>query len=391
MTATIAQEGGQDVWPAFRPMIEGLGAVRVERVPSRFANTIHTYAAVCPWDPAGDRLLYAGFDDAEGVGQLVVWQRSTGEECVLAELENFDFHDVAEQRWALGGKAVIYRGTDPSGQVYPALVGVDGRDHRLFDDLPGYYFRQVLPDGCRAILYGKPHAVPRECGIRQLDLETGSSELLVTAAEIESAFPLDDGLQGTTFLNHPVVDPRGRYMFFKRLLFFSKEEPTLFRGLYVQDLQSGRIYDHGSRVSGHPAWSADGQHILNIAQPQDESRNRWLIAVDPVTGQFERLIDNPFEGPGHPAPSPDGRWIAMDAFTPDGKTSPLYLIDRATGRVTELARLNHHFQGGFGLKRVTRSQPHPAWSPDGRALVINWNQGGRSVSLLIINFNREAV
>lgn len=133
-----------------------------------------------------------------------------------------------EQRWALGGKAVIYRGTDPSGQVYPALVGVDGRDHRLFDDLPGYYFRQVLPDGCRAILYGKPHAVPRECGIRQLDLETGNSELLVTAAEVESAFPLDDGLEGTTFLNHPVVDPRGRYMFFKRLLFFQMRSRLCF-------------------------------------------------------------------------------------------------------------------------------------------------------------------
>ena len=185
-------------------------------------------------------------------------------------------------------------------------------------------------------------------------------------------------------------------MFFK----FQRRFPdgrNQFGAFFVRDMASGALRCFGRTISGHPCWMHDGRAILNVMPPEgwiytrggkgfdpvDGSRNRWLVVVDAETGAYERLVDLPIEGPGHPIVSPDGRWIVTDAFRQSGRSTPIYVIEIRTGIAREIIRLDHHFSGASPTA-LTRGQPHPAWSPDGREVYVNCNHGGRAMEPLIL-------
>src|SRR5690606_12621748 len=106
--------------------------------------------------------------------------------------------------------------------------------------------------------------------------------------------------------SHPVANPQLTCLFFK--LMRRRAQGTRFAALFTLDLTTGALTCLGDRISGHPVWMPDGQHILNVMSPRDGSDNRWLVYQHAGTGEVTRVVDLPMEGPGHPTLTPDGRY-----------------------------------------------------------------------------------
>jgi hypothetical protein len=73
-------------------------------------HTIHTYYVTNPESPDGRRVLFfASAHPAGYVGDIVVRDRRTGQETVLAEsVHTEDAHRAACQQWLAGGRFVAY-------------------------------------------------------------------------------------------------------------------------------------------------------------------------------------------------------------------------------------------------------------------------------------------
>jgi hypothetical protein len=362
---------------------DGIRPVSVTVLETPFVHSVHTYFGVSPWNRAGTRLLYLGFDDPGAEAHVVVKDLANGRDTTVAKTRKFNFHNAGAQHWALNDTAVVFSTLGEDGRSYPAVVSVDAPHHvRILKSLPNRTVRHVETDTMHALVYwalGHPDAA-----IERVNLQTEKVQTLVTVKQALAELPADlrDRKAAEHFFTHPVSNRSGTRMFFKLMKTYS-DGTYRFGAFYTLDLRTGKIRCLGNAISGHPFWLDDDRRILNIESTRDNTDRRWLVAVDADTGSVERLFERRIEGPGHPSQSPDGRWIVTDAFTRDGSQSIIYLGDLKSGELREIARLDHRFGGGLGIGHlITRGQPHPAWSPDGREIIINCNNSGQHMQLL---------
>jgi TolB protein len=107
-------------------------------------------------------------------------------------------------------------------------------------------------------------------------------------------------------------------------------------------------------------WSPDGQSLLAVTRcisPQGAFYT-WDPEIDRVS-RFTPAVDLPF--PGHPAYSPDGRFLAFQATV--AENTDIYLLDIASG---EIQQLTTH----------PAKDTKPTWSPDGREMAFVTGRDG---------------
>lgn len=71
---------------------------------------------------------------------------------------------------------------------------------------------------------------------------------------------------------------------------------------------------------------------------------------------------------------------------PGRLTCPIYVIDLESGRMNEIARFAHPTKvtDVYQPHTISRSNPHPVWSPDGRQLLVNANEGGTRLGMFLL-------
>lgn len=334
------------------------------------------------------RFLYLGFDDGASSADIILRDLATGRETVIADTRSFDFHTASFQQWILGGQAVVYDDI-LDGHRLCAIAPATG--HGAVTRLPGMHVRAVSADmlfgygGLREKVENNAHSAAR------IHFETRRIETFFTAAEAARHMPPDIAEDCPFSITHFVPNPSQTLAFFK----LCKPSPTKkipgrmedWGGFFIFDLAARTFRCLGQRISGHPQWMPDGRHIINIMQPLDGSDNRWLVTQDALTGAISRLIDLPIEGAGHPVISPDGRWLATDAYTADHSTCPVYLIDLHTGQSAEIARFPHStkISDRYQPHTIFRSNLHPVWSPDSRSLQVNVNHSGDRLGIVFLD------
>jgi len=163
--------------------------------------------------------------------------------------------------------------------------------------------------------------------------------------------------------------------------------PDAYAQLFVVPAEGGtpRQLTRGPYDHRGVAWSADGTEILVSANRRDDRDDHpldtELYAVRVSDGELRALTQR--YGPDRGAVvSPDGRriaWVGFDDRLKGYQRSRLYVMDRDGGRPREL---------GASLDRDLGS---PRWWPDGRSLVVESTDRGRTRLLRVFLDDRVEV
>lgn len=350
------------------PWRQGVTFAPVSQAPGR--HTMHAYYLLNPESPDGRRVVfYASSDKAGHVGQVIVQDRATGAETVLADdVQTEDAHRVALQQWTLNGQAVAYHEVvNKRWRVVLVDVATGSRKIVAEDRQLGFGRGdgQVLP------LYGC-HWNPGEH--RDLELYnagTGELRTACTIADVERKYGawLQAEFQGKpTSIAFPTISPDHRRAFFKIAAgdggdgYMGKVSHR--QGIVFCELESGKITSLRERW-GHPAWLPDAHHCIEMGN--------ILFTAD--GGSTTRIPNVPVLRGQHPSVSPQGRlWVQ------DGLTEPLggpagewaVLVADLRGERHEII---HKFVGNRGARSWRVNHPHPVFSADGRRLYYNVNAG----------------
>jgi dipeptidyl aminopeptidase/acylaminoacyl peptidase len=145
---------------------------------------------------------------------------------------------------------------------------------------------------------------------------------------------------------------------------------------------AGRELDEASA-----ALSPDGATLVTTWTVADAgaARRETLVAIDTTTGERRTLVDDPDAEAGHPAVSPDGRWVA---YVTSSITSPTE---------APVVRLGLVALDGSGEPEILaddwdRWPTGATWLPDSSGLLVTADEDGRGpVFLLTLDADRAAV
>src|SRR5580693_7364833 len=235
----------------------------------------------------------------------------------------------------IGGRLFFLSDHEGTGNIYSAAL--DGSDLRKHTGHEGWYARNATTDGTRIVYHvagdiwilDSPAAAPRVLELTLASPARARAPRLVSAADHLGALDCDKTGQAS------VVEVRGTVHWLVH-----KDGPA--RALWVDPQARARM----PRVlgEGKVAWVTDagGPDAIEIAALDGEPR-------------FVRLAEGSVGSVTSLAAAPDGGTVAAAAR--DGR---LFLVDVASGRVTELARGDDGEVSGL------------SWSPDSAWLA--WSQ-----------------
>jgi hypothetical protein len=206
-------------------------------------------------------------------------------------------------------------------------------------------------------------------GLWLVDLESGQASLCVSLDELAEHRPRPEMVDAEHQVNHAVFSPRGT-----RMVFMHRWTGRLgkFSRLYCAK-PDGRdlllLLDH--RMVSHYAWR--DEDTLLVWGRTSEHGDRYYV-IDVATGAREICCAGALDrhGDGHPAYSPDGRWLVTDSYPDRRRMRHLLLCRPATDTVIELGA----FLSPWRYDGAERCDLHPRWSPDGRLVSIDSTHEG---------------
>jgi hypothetical protein len=221
-----------------------------------------------------------------------------------------------------------------------------------------------------------PHWDPGDFrDLQIINVETGKTQSVpVTADAVKKDHP--DWVAKTfgdrpISIFFPVLSPDLQRVFFKMACAtgsdFRSRDASERDGLLCYDLAAERFL-FMQKTWGHPAWSPDSTQILNING----------LVTDCDTGRTH-LIPNVPKLPGsHPSFSPDRTLYTSDGVaTAFDKPKGWWVVGVGDAKTGEFIVLDA-FDNSKGAKSWRVSHPHPVFSPDGKRLYFNVNDGPRT-------------
>ena len=172
------------------PLSGWTSGVKIAPVSAAERHSIHAYFNTSPESPDGRWVLFYASTSPEGhVGEIVIRERATGNEIVLAEKVTVeDAHRAACQQWLSGGRRIAFHTVSDEGVCQVHVVQLDARQARVVARDRQIGFGQPMHD--LLPLYG-PHWNPGEHrGLELLNVETGEiTSTAITPEVIVQAYP----------------------------------------------------------------------------------------------------------------------------------------------------------------------------------------------------------
>ncbi len=403
----------QELPLAFRAYRPDDSAVPIVCVTPPSGDFMHSFFDVCPISPSGrylavTRLPFTWRYPAPGdLAEVCVVDLERRTLRALHRTDGWALQLGAHLHWHPGDDRFLFCNERGDGAGAAVRIDLETGELRRFA-APIY---AIAPDGRYALSpaldlinasqqgYGVPETPWRRRrlaadgpstaeGLHRLDLETGRVEMLLSIAEL--ARPLlapAERRRAASYLFHVKIAPDGGRIFQVLRSRGLPDRPAAWRSGIVTfdpvggDLTAALSYSDWDRGGHHPSWLPDSRHILmNLAS--DEGGELRFVAFG-QDGGGRRIVAAGRRGSGHPSIEPTGRLLVTDAYlnegfaVPDG-LAPLRGLALHDGSERLLAALDC----GPPDLRARRIDPHPAWSRDGRRLVVNACVGGRRQVLL---------
>jgi Tol biopolymer transport system component len=146
---------------------------------------------------------------------------------------------------------------------------------------------------------------------------------------------------------------------------------TLWRQRVGSD--TARQLTDGPGYDSQPDWSPDGRQVVYASYRNDAVELRQL---DPATGASTALLANGAVNL-EPRWSPDGRRIAFTSTLYEGRWHVFTAEVTPDGRMERVTRLSQDRESGLQRYYYNTIDQYfsPAWSPDGRELLVISNRG----------------
>ena len=223
---------------------------------------------------------------------------------------------------------------------------------------------------CRAVVGYATHtesndveAQPENDGLYQLNLQDGSSKLVLSIADVIRASK-DKRLVGKrTWFNHVLFNTDGT-----RLLFFCRVrwETGFYSSLWTVNLDGSDLemqIPFGYKVS-HFDW----RDPTRILVSSDISGEMGFVEFTDGVRDFTPLGRGVLPRDGHASFSPDRQWLLCDSY-PDGphRLAQLMVYNIAENRKIVLGEFHHEEQFAGDI----RCDLHPRWAPDGTTVTFD--------------------
>jgi hypothetical protein len=349
-------------------------------------HTLHAYYTANPEHPDGSAVLLYSSRTAEAhEGEILVLQRETGEERVLARgVSTEDSHRAACQQWVCGGRTVVYHDVrQVGGREEWVVAGVDaaGGEARLL--ARGRQLGWGQPHAGLVPLYG-PHWDPgAHRDLDLLDVQSGECRTVLSAEAVRDAYPelireefgaLAERPGHPLSIFFPTLSPDLSRVFFKLAAplggHYRSAGASKRAMLVCYDLTAGRLL-FADRKWGHPAWHPDSQTILDVPH----------VLIDAASGHRRTLPGLPRLPGSHPSWSPDGRLYVSDVLLARSGGAPgewgIALVepvgesddsDKGSDGASQALALLHRFDHSRGATSWRPCHPHPVFSADGERI-----------------------
>lgn len=346
---------------------EGVSLRPVSPTPGR--HTLHSYYLCNPESPDGKYVVFfASTHLAAYVGNVVIVNRATGEETVLAEnVHTEDAHRAACQQWLSNGKRVAFHEVvDGRWRVVSVDVATKEKTIVAEDRQAGF----GRADGDLLPMYGC-HWNPKDRDLEIWNAATGETETVVTIEEVEKNYgdwlKIQFGGKPTSIF-FPILSPDSKRVFFKMAAGnggdnYMAKDASNRQGTVAINLETRKFWMR--EKWGHPAWYPDSRYILEMGN----------IVFDTDGEPYTRIPNLPNLRGSHPSVSPDGTLMVTDGLSDviGGKPND-WGIMVGDIRGGDYALL-YSGSEGRGARSWRKNHPHPIFSADNRRVYFNVNSG----------------
>lgn len=402
----------------------------VRRITSNDTEKYHYffgYYDKCPWDVKGERILahrtnfidhFPNPDDRAEIGYIT--PNGKKEFVKIADTTAWNWQQGAQLQWLSNEEKVIHN--DRQGGQLVAVILDTTTGKKRFIDTPIY---MVSPSGRHSLSlnyarlfdtrmdYGIAGLEDKWCdvmcseddGIYSVDLQTGTTELIVSIAQaaVIDSNPLGEGAKH--WVNHMMFNPSGsRFCFLHRFL---RDDGIMHSRLLTANSDGGDLRLLFEGMVSHYCWKdettilawAGRRKILGdgkgkpglvmtsarrclkpiyyaMGKPrilmQKVVGDSYYMIQDSTNGSVERFAYGKLLTDGHCTLSPDGKWMLTDGYTDAKNCLPLFLCNVSTQEVTEIGR----FPTPKVLDGPVRVDLHPRFNRDGTKVCIDSAMNG---------------
>lgn len=302
---------------------------------------------------------------------VVVRDVKTGADSVIGTTNTYNWQQGARSQW-MDDEHVIFN-TLHDGKYSAAIVNIHNGETKY---LP--YPVQDVIDEYRylSINYARIMRLRPDYGYRNLPLpsndemadknndgifiiEKGEARILHSLEEIASIEPKDIFGRCYHVANHLMSSPNGNGFIFIHRFYEGKRRHDR---LMFSDFKTLKVLADDDMVS-HCCW-LDNNTILGYLRHNNED---GFFTIDISTGKISKhdAMSSLHMGDGHPSVS--NRYVAFDTYPDKSRMQHLFLLDRLSGSIQEIAEVHHSVK----YMDESRCDMHPRFSADGKRLYFD--------------------